>query len=148
LLDDRPLQLILSRSGRYPEGDPDHAILVFTLDSKQQITGALIDRLPKGRKALDFDPQRWKAGTNRIEMALSLRKTYELYGMPRDVFEGMLGLPDGQRAVHGPPWELRINCPTGLLNHDAFVYWPTEKYPQRMYGGTAEPIGRWVYVHS
>jgi hypothetical protein len=137
-----------ARPGRYHEGDPDHAILVFTLDAGQQITGALIDRLPKGRKPLDFDPRRWKAGDKRIEMALSLRKTYQLYGMPQDVFERLLGTPDGSRVVHGPPWELRINCPTGLLNHDTFVYWPTGKYPQHLYGGTIEPISRWAYVHS
>jgi hypothetical protein len=137
-----------AKPGHFQEGDPDHAILVFTLDAKQQIISAMIDRLPKGRKAQDFDPQRWKTGRNRIEMALSLRKTYELFGMPRKVFEGMLGPPDGQRVIHGPLWELRINCPTGLLNHDTFVYWPTEKYPQHLYGGTTEPIGRWAYVHS
>jgi len=50
--------------------------------------------------------------------------------------------------VHGTPWELRINCPTGLLNHDSFVYWPTGEYPEHLYGGFTESVGRWVYVHS
>lgn len=133
---------------RYSDGNPDHAILVFNLDSKGQIASALIDRMPKGRKPLDFDPQRWKAGGNRIEMALALADTYRLDGMPREMFEGLLGTPDGSRAVHSAPWELRVNCPTGLLNHDTFVFWPTGNYPQHLYGGTAEPVGRWVYVHS
>jgi len=133
---------------RYGDGDPDHAILVFDLDSTQKITSALIDRMPKGREPEDFEPERWKAGGNRIEMALGLSETYRLHGMPRDMFEPLLGPPDGTRLVHGTPWELRINCPTGLLNHDAFVYWPTEKYPQRLYGGNTESIGGWVYVHS
>jgi len=137
-----------SGQGRFGDGDPDHAILVFSLDSKEKITSALIDRMPKGRAPEDFEPERWKAGGNRIEMALALSETYRLHGMPKDVFEPLLGPPDGSRAMHGAPWELRINCPTGLLNHDAFVYWPTGKYPQRLYGGNTESIGGWVYVHS
>jgi hypothetical protein len=137
-----------SGSSRYGDGNPDHAILVFTLDSKGRITSALIDRMPKGRKPLDFEPQRWKTGVNRIEMALALSDTYRLDSMPRDVFEHLLGPPDGERVVHGAPWELRIKCATGLLNHDSFVYWPTRTYPQHLYGGRTEPIGGWVYIHS
>jgi len=133
---------------RYGDGDPDHAILVFTLDATQKVTSALIDRMPKGRESEDFEPERWRAGGNRIEMALGLSETYRLHGMPRDVFEPLLGPPDGNRVVQGTAWELRINCPTGLLNHDTFVYWPTEKYPRRLYGGNTESVGRWVYVHS
>ncbi len=137
-----------SGQNRYNEGDPDHAILVFTLDAQEKITGALIERLPKDREAEAFESTRWKAGGNRISMALALPDTYRLQGMPRDVFESLLGLPDGSRVVHGAAWELRINCPTGLLNHDTFIYWPTQKYPQHLYGGSTEPIGQWVYVHS
>jgi len=137
-----------SGQSRYSDGDPDHAILVFTLDATQKVTSALIDRMPKGREPEDFEPKRWRAGGNRIEMALGLSETYRLHGMPRDVFEPLLGPPDGSRVVHGAPWELRINCPTGLLNHDVLVYWPTEKYPRRLYGGNTESVGRWVYVHS
>ena len=125
-----------------------HALLVFTLTSQGKISSALIDRLPKGRKPVDFNQQRWKLGRNRIEMALDLSDSYRLHGMPRDVFEPLLGPPDGSRDVHGAAWELRINCPTGLLNHDILVYWPTESYPQHLYGGNTEAIGRWVYVHS
>jgi hypothetical protein len=133
---------------RYSEGDPGHAILVFTLDSKDQITGAMIDRMPKGREPLEFVPEIWKAGGSRIEMALALADTFRLYGMPRDVFERLLGVPDGSRAVRSTPWELRINCPTGLLNHDMYIYWPTGEYPEHLYGGFTESVGRWVYVHS
>ena len=137
-----------SGQSRYDDGDPDHAILVFSLDSQGKITNALIDRMPKGREPVDFEPERWKAGGNRIEMALALSETYRLHGMPKNVFEPLLGAPDGSRVVESTPWELRINCPTGLLNHDAFVYWPTQKYPQHLYGGNTESIGGWVYVHS
>jgi len=137
-----------SGQSKSSEGDPDHSLLVFTLTSQGKISSALIDRLPKGRKPVDFNQQRWKLGGNRIEMALDLSDSYRLHGMPRDVFEPLLGPPDGSRDVHGAAWELRINCPTGLLNHDILVYWPTESYPQHLYGGNTEAIGRWVYIHS
>ena len=137
-----------SGQSRYSDGDPDHAILVFSLDSQGKITNALIDRMPKGREPEDFESESWKAGGDRIDMALALSETYRLHGMPRDVFEPLLGPPDGSRVVQGAPWELRINCPTGLLNHDTFIYWPTEKYPQHLYGGNTESIGEWAYVHS
>jgi hypothetical protein len=137
-----------SGKSRYSDGDPGHAILVFSVDSQGKITNALLDRMPEDREPVDFASERWKAGENRIEMALALSETYRLHGMPRNVFEPLLGSPDGSRVVQSPPWELRINCPTGLLNHDTFVYWPTQKYPQHLYGGNTEPIGRWVYVHS
>ena len=138
----------LAGPGRYSDGNPDHAILVFTLDSQDKITSAMIDRLPEGREPLDFQTAPWIAGEKRIEMALALAETYRLHGMPRTVFEPMLGPPDGSRAVQGAPWELRINCPTGLLNHDAFIFWPTGNYPEHLYGGKTEPIGKWVYIHS
>ena len=137
-----------SGQSRYSDGDPEHAILVFSLDSKGKITNALIDRMPKGREPEEFESERWKAGGNRIGMALALSETYRLHGMPRNVFEPLLGLPDGTRDIQGPPWELRINCPTGLLNHDTFIYWPTQNYPQHLYGGKTEPVGEWAYVHS
>jgi hypothetical protein len=133
---------------RFDAGDPAHAILVFTLDSQERITGALVDRIPKGRDPETFETARWKAGGDRIGMALSLSDTYRLHGMPREVFEQLLGPPDGTRILQGAPWELRIPCPTGLLNHDSFVYWPAQTYPEHLYGGTTESIGDWVYIHS
>jgi hypothetical protein len=137
-----------SGRSRYRDGDPDHAILMLALDSQDKITSATIDRLPKGREPLDFESARWKAREDRIEMALALADSYRLHGMPRSVFEPLLGLPDGSRVAQSAPWELRVNCSMGLLNHDAFVYWPTEKYPEHLYGGKTESVGRWVYIHS
>ena len=137
-----------SGQSRYSDGDPDHAILAFTLDAKGKITSALIDRLPKGREPEEFETERWKAGGSRIGMALALSETYRWQGMPGDVFEALLGPPDGSRIVQGALWELRINCPTGLLNHDIFIYWPTQKYPQHLYGRNTESVGGWAYVHS
>ena len=121
---------------------------MFTLDLQDKIINAAIDRLPKGREPVDFESSRWKAGEDRIGMALALSETYRLHGMPRSVFESLLGPPDGSRMAQRAPWELRVNCSTGLLNHDAFVYWPTEKYPDYLYGGKTESIDNWVYIHS
>jgi len=137
-----------SGASHYSDGDPGHAILVFTLDATQQVSSAEIERLPKGHEAVEFDPQRWQAGGDRIGMALAFAETYRLYGMPRDVVEELLGSPDGSRLVRNAPWELRLNCPTGLFNHDSLVYWPGGGYPQYLYGGVTETIGDWAYVHS
>ena len=130
-----------SGRSRYREGDPDHAILMFTLDLQDKIINAAID-------PVEFESGRWKAGEDRIGMALALSETYRLHGMPRSVFESLLGSPDGSRVAQSAPWELRVNCSTGLFNHDAFVYWPTEDYPEHLYGGRTESIGSWVYIHT
>ncbi len=137
-----------SGQSRYSDGDPGHAILVFTLDGEAKISSASIDRAPKDIEVVEFDSARWKAGEQRMQMAPSLAETWRLYGMPRSVFEDLLGQVDGTRAVHRSPWELRVNCPTGLLRPDALVYWPTEAYPQQLYGGLTEPVGSWVYVRN
>ncbi|MFQ5643041.1 MAG: hypothetical protein ACE5FQ_05000 [Thiogranum sp.] len=138
----------LAGKSRYSDGDPGHAILVFNLDARGNITSALIDRMPKDSEPEEFESTRWKEARQRIGMALALSETYRLHGMPREVFEPLLGPPDGTRVVRGAAWELRIDCPTGLLNHDTFVYWPTQTYPQRLYGGHTELIDGWAYVHS
>jgi hypothetical protein len=138
----------ISGPSRYSDGDPGHAILVFTLDAEEKISGAWIDRAPEDAEAEDFDSTRWKMRQRRMQMASSLAETYRLYGMPRAVFEELLGPADASREVFKAPWELRINCPTGLLNHNALVYWPTEVYPQRLYGGTTEKVGSWIYIRN
>lgn len=45
-------------------------------------------------------------------------------------------------------WELSVPCSVGIANWDLFYYLPTEKYPQRNYGGYIEPIKNWAYVHE
>ena len=45
-------------------------------------------------------------------------------------------------------YELRINCPSGGINFDRFIYWPGEKYPSRIQGKPVERIRGWAYVHE
>lgn len=45
-------------------------------------------------------------------------------------------------------YELRINCSSGGINFDRFIYWPSETYPPIIQGNWTEPIGAWVYVHE
>ncbi len=47
-----------------------------------------------------------------------------------------------------PLWELKVECSIGFLNWDVFIYWPTEKYPSNIYGGSTELIRNWAYVHE
>lgn len=138
----------MKKPAKFSEGDQDHAIMIFTLDSEDRIVNANIDRLPKGLKGVDFDAARWKQNDSRMLMALKLADTYRLAGMPSTVFEELLGTPDGGRKVENVPWELRINCSTGFLNRDVFFYWPSGKYPQRIYGGEVEAVTDWAYVHD
>lgn len=54
----------------------------------------------------------------------------------------------GEGQPHGSDWELRVSCPKGVLNWDVFFYWPSQDYPQQIYGGSVQRIGTWAYVHE
>jgi hypothetical protein len=45
-------------------------------------------------------------------------------------------------------FELWISCPTGMLNFDSFIYWPSETYPDRLQGNGVERIRTWAYIHE
>jgi hypothetical protein len=55
---------------------------------------------------------------------------------------------DTAEHVAPAPWSLLVHCGRGMLNWDVFVYWPGEQYPNEMYGGYVERVGRWAYVHE
>ena len=38
--------------------------------------------------------------------------------------------------------------PNGIMDFDVFFYWPSETYPDAIYGGVVERIGDWAYVHE
>lgn len=56
-------------------------------------------------------------------------------------------LPPGQSA-YNESYELQVRTPIAGINWDVFVYWPDEKYPQKMHGGVVERIENWAYVHE
>lgn len=132
----------------YIDGDPDHAILVFTQDQSNMVVNAYVDRMPESYEAMGFDLDRWNLRTNRIEMVRSLPEHYKLTGVPLSDVEKILGPPDGNRELRNTPWELRIPCTGGFMNWDVFLYWPTGKYPEHTHGGSTEIIGDWCYVHE
>lgn len=45
-------------------------------------------------------------------------------------------------------YELRIDCTSGGINFDRFIYWPSKTYPTTIQGNRTERIGGWVYVHE
>jgi len=49
---------------------------------------------------------------------------------------------------HGNPWVLYVNCSSGGINFDMFIYYPLQNYPERGHGGWLERIGKWAYVHE
>ncbi len=68
---------------------------------------------------------------------------------------GLIGYPEftyrngyNDSSAVSDSYELRINCPSGTINFDRFVYWPSEEYPERIQGNRTELIGSWVYVHE
>lgn len=68
---------------------------------------------------------------------------------------GLVGYPEftylnGYNDIAAVPdsYELRINCNSGVINFDRFIYWPSETYPPIIQGNWTEPIGVWVYVHE
>lgn len=48
----------------------------------------------------------------------------------------------------GNPWVVYVNCSSGGINFDMFVYFPRQNYPRRGYGGSLSRIGKWAYVHE
>jgi hypothetical protein len=45
-------------------------------------------------------------------------------------------------------YELRIDCTSGGINFDRFIYWPSEDYPDRIQGNGVERVRTWAYVHE
>jgi hypothetical protein len=70
-------------------------------------------------------------------------------------YTGMIGYPsfryiEGHNDLESKPgeYELRIDCTSGGINFDRFIYWPSEKYPDRIQGNGVERIRCWAYVHE
>jgi len=57
-------------------------------------------------------------------------------------------IPQTKDIYYRALYELRVKCPLGGSNWDCFVYWPSQDYPDYLYGGTTEKIDNWVYVHE
>jgi hypothetical protein len=113
----------------YPEGDPEHAILAFTIDQSGRVVAARADRMPTIHQTNAFDAQLWRSNLHRIEMVQSLPKAIQLPGTDTNTVVALLGPAEGFRVLRDSPWQLTISCPWGFLNWDVFFYWPTQNYP-------------------
>jgi hypothetical protein len=70
-------------------------------------------------------------------------------------YTGMIAYPEfsyrkDRNDIQTKPgsYEPRINCTSGGINFDRFIYWPSETYPDRIQGNGVEPIRKWAYVHE
>jgi hypothetical protein len=133
----------------YTDGDLSHAILVLELNGSDVVTSARADRMPASVDERPFSAERWRADSQqRLQMVHDMAHGHRLRGMRRQAVEEIFGPPSGRRVLRDAAWELRIPCSLGILNWDVFFYWPSERYPERIYGGSTERIGRWAYVHE
>ena len=132
----------------YPDGDPGHAILALAVDQMGRVVEARADRLPKNHQTNAFDAQHWRSKDHRIEMVRSLPTVLQIPGADTNAVVALLGPADGFRTLRDSPWELRIDCSRGMINWDVFFYWPTQRYPNHIYGGVVERIADWAYVHE
>ena len=121
------------------------------VDAEGRIVGTDTDRLGAKPAQQVFDAGRWHGDpARRASMVDDLRAT--LVGRPVDDMTALLGPEGGAEDMpghfSGAPFELTVPCSIGLLNWDVFVYWPSEEYPDHMYGGWVERVEGWAYVHE
>lgn len=79
--------------------------------------------------------------------SLSVRYT-EFPVIKEKIVKSDQGSANDFSALYETPWQLSIRCSVGNHDCDEFYYWPTEKYPEHIYGGQTEPVGKWFYVHG
>lgn len=132
----------------YVQGNPEHAIMAFTLDQNESVVDARVDRMPTEYEPVEFDRDKWLQREFRIEMARSVSNHVALKGALFADVKQTLGEPDETTVLRDSSWELRIECSWGMVNWDTFFYWPSERYPSNIYGGSTELIGKWAYVHE
>ena len=63
-------------------------------------------------------------------------------------YTGLIAYPHFTYTKKPSDYELRIDCPSGGINFDTFIYWPSETYPDHIGGNRVERIGKWAYVHE
>lgn len=132
-------------------GPATEGILVVVLDAQGLVVGTDTDRLGSAPAPRSFDATRWRDDEDEREGMLEEIRP-RLIGLTLEETRALLGREDGQaeleRHGRGAPYELLVHCPSGPMNWDVFVYWPSESYPDTMQGGWVERIGGWAYVHE
>lgn len=133
----------------YIDGESENAILVFELNEKELVTEARVDRMPKNYKKIDFNKDKWLRHESRIGMVRDLADVFPIKVASLSDIKEKLGEPSGFRILRNSPWELQVEkCSDFRWAWDSFFYWPTEDYPEHVYGGSTELIGKWAYVHE
>lgn len=56
--------------------------------------------------------------------------------------------PEAEQEYADNPWVLLVCTPSGGINFDMVLYFPSQNYPERGYGGSLRPVGDWAYVHE
>ncbi|OGI11489.1 MAG: hypothetical protein A2Y40_01550 [Candidatus Margulisbacteria bacterium GWF2_35_9] len=61
---------------------------------------------------------------------------------------GILNYPKIEYSNYERRWNLFVETPRGPLNWDLFIYFSDQIYPDYMFGGFVEKIGKWAYIHE
>jgi len=89
--------------------------------------------------------------TGRPPMSLDQLVPVYLKSIPAT---GMSGYPNysysagNTSAIGREPWTLWVATPSGFLDFDRFVYFPSQDYPEQGESGFYEQIGTWAYYHE
>ena len=69
---------------------------------------------------------------------------------PHFSYERAARVPGRSRTRSGasPAYDLYVDCPLLILGFDTFHYWPSQDYPDEMWGGGVERVDGWAYVHE
>jgi len=104
-------------------GPLEHAVLVVVLDSDGRALGADTDRMPTDAARAAFRAETWSRGVARKAMARDAAE--RVRGLDEPGMLALLGPPDGEDRLnehpYGAPYELRLACPSALINWDVFV---------------------------
>lgn len=135
---------------KYHYGNGNNAILVVNYFEDGKIQSLTLDRSPDSSSDdLKFNKLRWNEEPhNRLKMIRDFYRNHYTNNMNLTELKQFLGEPNEFIENKTSPWELRVNCGSGGLNWDVFFYWPTEDYPENIYGGYVERIGKWAYVYE
>jgi hypothetical protein len=128
-----------------------HLAIARAQSSSQEILHNIADSKNKnGDFPQQIDLSKYNTGIcayQKFRYQKSVNQGETIESMSKKILEGK-DLSISSSKVRTGGFELIIDMPLGLINWDVLVYWPSERYPKSMKGGSVETFGKWAYVHE